>query len=936
MCFGRLTYVLSVPTLRPEAEAEDSTARASADATGTLDAGVHEVGGWEDIDPVTGMPQPPSHADEVFLHALRDLKHSNRGKSWRERRTAEFNSWLAVMDDLVQSFVSWKYGMNANTMATAGMDASSGTPYTIEVYDLWTLEQQKTILRPPESVCPALDFALHGYLTRSALSPSIAISFRTLEHYHVLRSRKPSFSAEAFAKVLCDSYNIPFHRYLAAVVADTYEIFLTIIRRVEKQVFAVLGWDTPEWRACNACRACCYELEDEPELRFSRLWAFDGNNSLKRMAANPDRVAGDTRVYTESDYFLPREFVDRFAHEVKSRRTDKGPQIQPDMLDDDVGDGHEPLDPIEGDPTDGSADDKGVEQCVKNWKSAASEDKKKAWGIFDETGIFASACRHGLILWLVDMVKSGELAKYPLAIVAKVIDVFKRNSLCGYDIGCKFGTTVLNSSLGPRFKEMGHMFCVNAFHGYTHSYECQVKHHPNVTVGIGLEDLETLERVFSSSNQLASTIRYASLYRRRQLIDAYFRQWDEDKYANLEALASTCATLHVSESDLDRMAQEEKQFFMTVGQERPWDVYAVAYVELLQQLRQLEADHSISAARFYGTIPSDYRFTSTTTPMDSYSSDASSTARLERRRRKAIEEYDRVLNLIIDMEVRMNIAPGERWTETSPQYISTIQYLNERHYQRALAKVQKLVISRLFELHKLNLAQTGYKLRTHLAKSLQKRCKTIRKAVAEYNLAAAKLSPPRPPLDWSEVSHYGFLEEFLLLQDTRNDIRNEAWAKDGYREAIKLRRHVQRAEEEIQRCNVEVRCLHTAIRDEAVLFSATLEELRSKGSPMFGPVQDFVTRRMRINDQLLGRIEQIYSIPGFSGTKGPGVRIGSRPLPLNIADPSQTIDIGCIITAARLPPLANDVEDDSDIEDDDELQGDIAGIDQYMSILLVS
>ena len=50
-----------------------------------------------------------------------------------------------------------------------------------------------------------------------------------------------------------------------------------------------------------------------------------------------------------------------------------------------------------------------LKQCVKNWKVASAEETKKMWGIFDESGLFASACRHGFILWLVDMVRSGEL-----------------------------------------------------------------------------------------------------------------------------------------------------------------------------------------------------------------------------------------------------------------------------------------------------------------------------------------------------------------------------------------------------------------------------------------------------------------------------------------------------------------------------------------------
>jgi hypothetical protein len=31
------------------------------------------------------------------------------------------------------------------------------------------------------------------------------------------------------------------------------------------------------------------------------------------------------------------------------------------------------------------------------------------WGLFDEAGIFAGACRHGPVLWVIDMVCSGEL-----------------------------------------------------------------------------------------------------------------------------------------------------------------------------------------------------------------------------------------------------------------------------------------------------------------------------------------------------------------------------------------------------------------------------------------------------------------------------------------------------------------------------------------------
>ena len=44
----------------------------------------------------------------------------------------------------------------------------------------------------------------------------------------------------------------------------------------------------------------------------------------------------------------------------------------------------------EGDPTDGALGQ--ISRCTDNWKAAASEEKKKMWNVFDETGIFACAC----------------------------------------------------------------------------------------------------------------------------------------------------------------------------------------------------------------------------------------------------------------------------------------------------------------------------------------------------------------------------------------------------------------------------------------------------------------------------------------------------------------------------------------------------------------
>ena len=132
---------------------------------------------------------------------------------------------------------------------------------------------------------------------------------------------------------------------------------------------------------------------------------------------------------------------------------------------------------------------------------------------------------------------------------------------------------------------------------------CQVKNHPNGIVGMGLEDLETLEHIFSSLNQLAPVTRYASAYHRQLFINMFFKQWDSDKYQNLglmlynnyvqaleildteqTALDEVMVSLQISEADLLHWHAKKKQYLATLGQEPDENLQVVAYVELLQKL----------------------------------------------------------------------------------------------------------------------------------------------------------------------------------------------------------------------------------------------------------------------------------------------------------------------------------------------------------------
>lgn len=165
---------------------------------------------------------------------------------------------------------------------------------------------------------------------------------------------------------------------------------------------------------------------------------------------------------------------------------------------------------------------------------------------------------------------------------------------------------------------------------------------------------------------------------------------------------------------------------------------------------------------------------------------------------------------------------------------------------------------------------------THISKSLQTRCHAIQNAVKTYNAAAAALSPPRPQLDWSKVSHYSFLEEFNLLRDTRQDVREKMWAKPAIRAVIRQWLQIERAKEEIEQCNVEIRRLHTAIIDEDSLFTQCLASLAAEHVIEHVAVYEYCSCRRLINMQVLHRISKIHSLPGFSGSNSAGIRKGSR------------------------------------------------------------
>ena len=62
---------------------------------------------------------------------------------------------------------------------------------------------------------------------------------------------------------------------------------------------------------------------------------------------------------------------------------------------------------------------------------------------------------------------------------------------------------------------------------------------------------------------------------------------------------------------------------------------------------------------------------------------------------------------IKDLEDQLGIKSTDRWTADRPEYVEMLEYSRQRQFIRAVEDLENLVVQRLFELSKANLASTG-------------------------------------------------------------------------------------------------------------------------------------------------------------------------------------------------------------------------------------
>ncbi|KAJ7898283.1 hypothetical protein B0H14DRAFT_2557314 [Mycena olivaceomarginata] len=826
-------------------------------------------------------------ADEDLLEMLREQQSKifscrPRDRCMRADRTQILvDTFAAQLESMANAYMTWDLGMSEKDLGdeyTLLEGAVIEETRQVMVVDLFARWREVPIAEG--DVFVASTYVRQGLMPSTPHHASVVITVRALELFRLFQLRCPHLGIQSFVHGLCDLHGVAPRPYLGAQFSTAFDVYLSIRAEVAKRIQAVLGRDVPNWCLKSTCPACIYKLEGEPKLTLPIVATQDRNNSLKRFhrrereyLLDGTAIPGASKERRDNrqvpgDHYLSRSDVDEWAKD----ETD------------------EVMRGFQSGVAEGEDEGAGCDECWENMKEAVTA---RAWGIYDETGIFPALCRHGFVLVVVDMVQSGELAKYGLAVINHLIRVLGEVTM-GIDVGCKTGRMV---KAHPRLSELAlqnnFKAVVGAFHGLRHGRLCSVCHMSMYVNGMGLEDCKNCESYFSKSNALVSSTRYSTVFHRQQAITTYMQHTDVcdayqglmliigNKYwralkikQGLPALQEAMQSLNVPTHDVfETWLEKEKEYLRSMKKEPLEETLEMEYYEKLEQER-LRSTRGVNTP----FIPAETDA--------SYAESVKQTRCIETQRRHTSEIFSKRLDAMQDLEQRLGITT--RWVAGSEEW-------------KNAAKLG-LIVARLFELSKMNMSGTGYKLRKHIAKALQVRSKAVKTALQKYNATTAAMDPPKTHLTW---------ETALPAGHATMDQHFKIW----------------RADEEIERLNMEMCRLMTYMGDEQDFLVHHEQRLQEEGNGALAlQVRRHRVERGHFDD---GHVEQLWKlakVPGFTGNLSRGVAVSTeRQVPGGASSGSEE-HLG-----------AGDMRNNALNEEDEEDEGDMdAIVDVFKNIIHIA
>ncbi|KAJ7195403.1 hypothetical protein B0H12DRAFT_1082211 [Mycena haematopus] len=636
--------------------------------------------------------------EQSLLEQLRSQQRKLWGRQTCDKRTRgdrtqiRVDAFAAQMPQMVDAYLKWALDTADSGLGTLYQhpeDKVVETTLRVYVVDMFSAYYAEVPIAA-DDVLVASAFVRQGLFPVAPHFPSVVITARALEVFRVIQLRCPRLGLQPFVRALCDIQGIAPRSYLTTQFSVSFDLYLAIRAEVDARVQVALEHGAPNWRLKNACPACLYKLEGELPIPLPFLATIDGNNSLKRfwrrerddVGADGKTVPGaskerrDTRK-APGDYYLSREEVDAWS---KEGLEELMKEFVPGSELPDEGDG-----------------------CTERWQNMREDVTARAYGMYDETGIFPALCRHSFLLVIVDMVKSGE-AKYGFAVTAHLLLVLHKLGL-GYDIGCKFGKMVrMHPALATLAADNNFKALVGGFHGHAHNRRCQLNNLSTYVSGMGLEDLEGCESYFSKSNALTATTRYSTAFHRQQAITSYLKHADTaDAYQGLSLLlankyrralkikgteallGAAMSSLGVeSRSVLETWLEKEKEYLNSLSKEPEGETLQMEYYQALVNSYDHEEHVNVIRNVACPFMPAE---TDTT-----YAAAAAQTGRIETQRRHALELHAKALEAVQDLELRLGIQT--RWLVDNDDWIAAATLVQNRWYQRAIDDLEGLIVAR--------------------------------------------------------------------------------------------------------------------------------------------------------------------------------------------------------------------------------------------------
>ncbi|KZP20737.1 hypothetical protein FIBSPDRAFT_701129, partial [Athelia psychrophila] len=240
--------------------------------------------------------------------------------------------------------------------------------------------------------------------------------------------------------------------------------------------------------ACFAGRTWGRSFDEGGDFHMS----IDGNHHHRHKAS-----WGEVPHFYDPQYFLSKAEVDAVGDEIDAAR--KRPPRKYKLR----------------------VPEEAIIECQDSHTAANANKQKADTGHFDDTGVAALVCRHGIPIFFANIDTPGEQQKYAVALIRRVFSELPSEATGAflYDIGCVLDVSVNKFDILSEDIMQRIMFATTAMHAYAHQWSCQLMYNPRLKPGLGLSDGEGVERLWSRMRRLIGVTRTAGRRRRLWILD---------------------------------------------------------------------------------------------------------------------------------------------------------------------------------------------------------------------------------------------------------------------------------------------------------------------------------------------------------------------------------------------------------------------------------